>query len=84
MTENPATIGPFRCGRGQPLLVIAGPCVMETEELTLSIAACLKQICRRAFPAAGLQGLVRQGQPHERRLVSRSRAGRKVWPFSPA
>ena len=27
---------------------------------------------RRAFPAADLQGLVRQGQPHERRLVSRS------------
>ena len=41
---NPITIGPYACGRGQPLLVIAGPCVIETEELTLSIAGCLKQI----------------------------------------
>src|SRR5208337_1397086 len=41
---NPITIGPYYCGRGQSLLVIAGPCVIETEELTLSIAACLKQI----------------------------------------
>ena len=44
MPENPATIGPYRCGRGQPLLVIAGPCVIEDETLTLSIAERLKQI----------------------------------------
>jgi 2-dehydro-3-deoxyphosphooctonate aldolase (KDO 8-P synthase) len=42
--ENPATVGPYRCGRGQPLLVIAGPCVIEDETLTLSIAQRLKQI----------------------------------------
>ena len=44
MPENPVTIDRLRCGRGQPLLVIAGPCVMETEELTLSIAGRLRQI----------------------------------------
>ena len=44
MPENPATIGALRCGRGQPLLLIAGPCVIENEELTLSIAGRLKQI----------------------------------------
>ncbi len=44
MPENPATIGQLRCGRGQPLLVIAGPCVIETEELTLQIADRLKRI----------------------------------------
>jgi 2-dehydro-3-deoxyphosphooctonate aldolase (KDO 8-P synthase) len=44
MPENPVTIDRLRCGRGQPLLIIAGPCVMETEELTLSIAARLQQI----------------------------------------
>jgi 2-dehydro-3-deoxyphosphooctonate aldolase (KDO 8-P synthase) len=42
--ENPATIGPHRCGRGQPLLVIAGPCVIESEELTLAIAGQLQKI----------------------------------------
>ncbi len=41
---NPITIGPHRCGLGEPLLVIAGPCVIETEELTLIIASRLKQI----------------------------------------
>ena len=44
MPENPATIGPYRCGRGQPLLVIAGPCVIESETLTLSVAQRLKQL----------------------------------------
>jgi 2-dehydro-3-deoxyphosphooctonate aldolase (KDO 8-P synthase) len=44
MPENPITIGPYRCGRGQPLLVIAGPCVIEREDLTLEIAAELKRI----------------------------------------
>ncbi len=42
--EKTKTIGSIRCGSGQPLLVIAGPCVMESEELTLSIASRLKQI----------------------------------------
>lgn len=41
--EQPAVVGPYRCGPGQPLLVIAGPCVMEDEELTLSIARRLKE-----------------------------------------
>lgn len=44
MSENPVSIGNLRCGRGRPLLVIAGPCVIESEELTLSIAERLKQI----------------------------------------
>ncbi|MCC7474708.1 MAG: 3-deoxy-8-phosphooctulonate synthase [Pirellulales bacterium] len=38
MPNNPAQIGSYRCGVGQSLLVIAGPCVIETESLTLSIA----------------------------------------------
>ncbi|MBI3838444.1 MAG: 3-deoxy-8-phosphooctulonate synthase [Planctomycetia bacterium] len=44
MPENPATIGPHKCGRGQPLLIIAGPCVMETQDLTLEIAEHLRQL----------------------------------------
>ena len=42
--QNPAQVGPHRCGRGQPLLLIAGPCVIESPELTLSIALRLKEI----------------------------------------
>jgi 2-dehydro-3-deoxyphosphooctonate aldolase (KDO 8-P synthase) len=45
--NNPATIGPHQCGRGRPLLLIAGPCVIESEELTLSIARRLAEICAK-------------------------------------
>lgn len=38
MPNNPAQIASYRCGHGEKLLVIAGPCVIENEELTLSIA----------------------------------------------
>ncbi len=44
MVNNPAIVGPYRCGRGERLLVIAGPCVIENEELTLSIAGRLARI----------------------------------------
>lgn len=43
-TNNPAEIGSYRCGRGCPLLLIAGPCVIESEDLTLSIARHLQEI----------------------------------------
>lgn len=39
-----ATIGKYLCGPGEPLLLIAGPCVMETAELTLKIAQHLREI----------------------------------------
>jgi 2-dehydro-3-deoxyphosphooctonate aldolase (KDO 8-P synthase) len=45
--NNPAEIGPYRVGRGQKLLVIAGPCVIESAELTLSIAGRLKEVAGR-------------------------------------
>ena len=47
MPNNPATIGPLRCGVGQPLLVIAGPCVIENEALTLEIAKHLADVAER-------------------------------------
>src|SRR5262245_11908946 len=42
--SNPVTIGPVRIGRGEPLALIAGPCVMEPNDLTLIIARRLKTI----------------------------------------
>jgi 2-dehydro-3-deoxyphosphooctonate aldolase (KDO 8-P synthase) len=47
MPQNPAQIGPYSVGAGQPLLVIAGPCVIENEELTLSIAQHLRSLADR-------------------------------------
>jgi 2-dehydro-3-deoxyphosphooctonate aldolase (KDO 8-P synthase) len=46
MLDNPAKIGPYRCGNGERLFVIAGPCVIENESLTLSIAERLTAINR--------------------------------------
>jgi 2-dehydro-3-deoxyphosphooctonate aldolase (KDO 8-P synthase) len=44
VVNNPAQIGPYSSGRGQPLLLIAGPCVIESEELALQIATRLREI----------------------------------------
>jgi 2-dehydro-3-deoxyphosphooctonate aldolase (KDO 8-P synthase) len=42
----PAHIGSCCCGPGQPLLVIAGPCVIESRELCLRIADALAELGR--------------------------------------
>lgn len=44
MPENPINIGPYRCGTDCPLLLIAGPCVLESRDLALEIATRLQQI----------------------------------------
>lgn len=44
MPENPIAIDRLRCGSQQPLLFIAGPCVLETPELALQIALRLAEI----------------------------------------
>jgi 2-dehydro-3-deoxyphosphooctonate aldolase (KDO 8-P synthase) len=40
----PAIIGPYQCGPGFPLLLIAGPCVIESETLCLRIAEHLAKM----------------------------------------
>lgn len=47
MPNNPAQIGPYTVGRDRPLLLIAGPCVLETQELALEIAKRLAEIASR-------------------------------------
>jgi 2-dehydro-3-deoxyphosphooctonate aldolase (KDO 8-P synthase) len=44
---EPVTIGTHRVGRGLPLFVIAGPCVLEDPDEMLAIAAHLADTCRR-------------------------------------
>jgi 2-dehydro-3-deoxyphosphooctonate aldolase (KDO 8-P synthase) len=41
------TIGPVACGPGRPLLWIAGPCVIESHELTLHVAETLREMAGR-------------------------------------
>lgn len=47
MNGNLVSIGSLVCGPGQPLLWIAGPCVIESHELTLQIAERLRSIAER-------------------------------------
>lgn len=44
MPSDPVSAGGFQCGTGCPLLVIAGPCVIESEELILDVSRRLAQI----------------------------------------
>lgn len=44
MPHNPANVGPYLVGTGQPLLWIAGPCVLQDVGLALEIATELKRI----------------------------------------
>ena len=47
MPDNPVSIGPYRCGKGQPLLFIAGPCVIESERLVLDVGSRLAELAER-------------------------------------
>ncbi len=47
MPSNPVTIRDARCGTGQPLLFIAGPCVIENEELVLDVGRTLAEVAAR-------------------------------------
>jgi 2-dehydro-3-deoxyphosphooctonate aldolase (KDO 8-P synthase) len=44
---QPVAIGTVACGPGRPLLWIAGPCVIESHNLTLHVADVLRQIADR-------------------------------------
>ncbi|MEM8864367.1 MAG: 3-deoxy-8-phosphooctulonate synthase [Planctomycetota bacterium] len=48
-TTRQASVGPYVCGRGQSLLLIAGPCVLEEESAALAIA---EELARVAEPLA--------------------------------
>ena len=51
------TVGDYLCGPGQPLLLISGPCVLQSLDLALQIAEPLAQQQRsRAHHAAGGRG----------------------------
>ena len=44
---NPVTIGDFAIGRGRPLVLIAGPCVIESEAHAIELAGRLTAITSR-------------------------------------
>ncbi|KAA1258679.1 2-dehydro-3-deoxyphosphooctonate aldolase [Rubripirellula obstinata] len=44
---SPVRIGDFLCGDSQPLTLIAGPCVLQTHEITMQIADVLCRVNQR-------------------------------------
>src|SRR4030043_600096 len=44
-TMNEVQVGGIRIGKGNPLVLIAGPCVLEGEAIALEIAKKLKELC---------------------------------------
>ena len=47
MSDRLVSVGNYRCGKGQPLLWMLGPCVIESHDLTLSIADTLRKLADR-------------------------------------
>ena len=45
---SPVQVGPYECGDGQPLLLIAGPCVLQSDDISSQIAEVLVRINQRA------------------------------------
>ncbi len=45
MPNNPVDIAGVKCGQGQPFVLIAGPCVIESEELVRTV--CKKLVAIR-------------------------------------
>ena len=43
---NEVKVGEIRIGSGNPLVLIAGPCVLEGEAIVMEIARQLKELCR--------------------------------------
>ena len=48
MEKRAATVGKITIGANYPLVLIAGPCVIESEKMTLDAADALKQIAQRS------------------------------------
>ncbi len=57
------TIDNIIIGPGHPLVLIAGPCVLESRDLVFTIA---ESVCRltTSWDSLYFQSLVRQGQSH--------------------
>ena len=45
MPNNPVQIDNLKCGAGEQLVVIAGPCVIDSFEVVMEIAQRLKSVC---------------------------------------
>ena len=57
-------------GEGRPLLVVAGPCVIEGRQLCMDVAGRLKELCAALGLPYVFKAVLRQGQPLQHLLAS--------------
>ena len=69
-------VGEVEVGGGS-LFLIAGPCVIESEEHALKMAEAIADIARSKNLPLHLQGVLRQGQPNLDQELSRTGPGRR-------
>ena len=79
MNPRHVTVREVRIGNDLPLVLIAGPCALESRGHALEIGAALVEITGTRHQA-DLQNLVRQGEPH---LARRARAASGSRPALP-
>ena len=61
----------FDVGLDQPFFLIAGPCVVESEQLQMDVAGTLKEITAALGIPFIFKSQLRQGQPLARHVVPR-------------
>ena len=66
---NPLTLGDIAIGGGSPFVLIAGPCVIESEQHATDLAGAPRRHRAARARAVHLQGVLRQGEPHVGPLV---------------
>ena len=74
MTPRHVAIGNLTIGNDRPLVLIAGPCALESRAHALEMSHALVEIAAQARHRPHLQDLVRQGEPHLARRRARPRA----------
>ena len=75
---TPVQLGDITIGGGSPFVLIAGPCVIESEAHATRSGRPARRHRAAAARAVHLQGVVRQGEPHVGPIVPRTRARRRA------
>ena len=64
----------FEVGLDRPFFLIAGPCVVESEQLQMDVAGALKEITAALGIPFIFKSQLRQGQPLQRHVAFAARA----------
>ena len=72
------SIGKIKIGNGNPLVIIAGPCVVESRELALKVARDAKKITEKLGLPYHLQIELQESESYQRKIFCRNRNGSSI------